>query len=635
MLRAILGVLGLLAIGLAGAIFFFGRWTRHPVEVDDASIKDTLLTFETPYLNTKPEVRYVGDAKCAECHADFMEKYRMHPMFRTLSPVSIDAMPECYKSDVLEPFEAGGLVFSVEKRGNKVFHRETLPTADGRPQPAFETEIDYAIGSGSLGYSFLYERDGYFMQSPISWFSQKQKWALSPGYEHNNSEFQRAIGGECFTCHSNFTEVAGNAFNRYKMPLTPRGYGIGCERCHGPGELHVKHETEGDSTIPEGAKLIVNPKDKEMPVYLREAVCEQCHLEGSSRVLKRGRQLFDFRPGLPLHFFWSVFVKSEESGENQAVGQVEQMHESQCYKASKGALSCTSCHNPHLVPGHAEKVGFYRNRCLQCHADKGCSLSETVRRETSKEDNCLVCHMPRVTSTDVAHTATTNHRVPRIPNPSIDKPRAFPKLTRNPLVLFHAPLVDSDDAEVNRDLGIALATNPTIDQSKPVINVRARQLLENATRLRPDDVDAWIALGEIYALKRRYAEGFEAFEKALALARDKESALVRAGETAAANNDPEKVLHYFGRAIAINPYSEYYHGNQARAYAQLRQWDKAAEEARAAVKLKVGSTVRKTLIEALVHLNALEEAAYELENLIRLMPEQAKELRQWYGKVKP
>jgi hypothetical protein len=53
--------------------------------------------------------------------------------------------------------------------------------------------------------------------------------------------------------------------NEYPTPLFAQG-GVGCERCHGPGEAPVK-----------GA-AILNPA--ELPADRRDSVCMQCHLEG-------------------------------------------------------------------------------------------------------------------------------------------------------------------------------------------------------------------------------------------------------------------------------------------------------------------------------------------------------------------
>ena len=56
----------------------------HPV----ASNLDPRLTIATPYRNVRPDVSYVGDAACAECHAGHAENYHQSPMGRSMVPVS-------------------------------------------------------------------------------------------------------------------------------------------------------------------------------------------------------------------------------------------------------------------------------------------------------------------------------------------------------------------------------------------------------------------------------------------------------------------------------------------------------------------------------------------------------------------
>ena len=54
--------------------------------------------------------------------------------------------------------------------------------------------------------------------------------------------------------------------------------------------------------------------------------------------------------------------------------------------------------------GRARRV--YRARCLQCHA----TLAE---RHHPEQRDCVACHMPRVDSADIGHTAVTDHRILR------------------------------------------------------------------------------------------------------------------------------------------------------------------------------------------------------------------------------
>ena len=197
------------------------------------------------------------------------------------------------------------------------------------------------------------ERDGFVAQSPVAWYAQERRYDLAPGYHERNFHFERVINPGCLSCHVDGATPAGSADNRYATPLDLRP--IGCERCHGPGALHVRRPGVSPGGLD---STIVNPRH--LAPALRDAVCDQCHLQGADRFLRAGHKEGDFRPGLPLDEFVAVFVEAGPAGRSRAVGQVEQMHASRCYAASGGALGCTSCHDPHRRPGPAERVEHYR-----------------------------------------------------------------------------------------------------------------------------------------------------------------------------------------------------------------------------------------------------------------------------------
>ena len=123
--------------------------------------------------------------------------------------------------------------------GDREFHKETQRDEEGRVVAEVEAEITYALGSGTRGISYLLERDGRLFQSPIAWYGQKRKWDLAPGYERRNFHFDRVIEPECLFCHANRVRPVEQTVNRYEKPIF-EGHAIGCERCHGPGALHVQ-----------------------------------------------------------------------------------------------------------------------------------------------------------------------------------------------------------------------------------------------------------------------------------------------------------------------------------------------------------------------------------------------------------
>ncbi len=525
------------------------------------------LDTTSPYANTRPEVGYVGDAACIRCHAEIAETYRQHPMGRSLSSIDATTVTPGTEADGRVLFEADGLEYAIERRDGHVFHRETRRDSSGVVIARNEAEVRFVLGSGNQGASFLIDRDGFLFQSPIGWYSRERRWDLSPGYRKNNPHFDRPVLSTCLYCHANRVEPVEGTLNRYKPPIF-RGEAIGCERCHGPGELHVKRPG-----LVDGRDLsIVNPAALEPS--RRDAVCEQCHLMGQQRVVKLDRQDDDFRPGLPFYSVWSVFERSAGTDADRFVGQVEQMHESRCFRDSQGRLGCISCHDPHRRPSAEERVGYFRERCLECHADRGCRLPEATRREQGRGDDCTSCHMPRLETSDIAHVAATNHRIPRRAVADDHPPTGAGE---RPLVLFHRELMDDRQrVEAERDLGVALSKlgRGTASMALP--------LLDAALASRPDDLVARQARGTVVGQFGRFEDGLASFRSALDQEPDRESARVGAADLAARAGRGEEAIADLRRAIAINPWRAAYRMDLAALQFDRRDWPAAATACREA-----------------------------------------------------
>src|SRR5436853_423948 len=91
------------------------------------------------------------------------------------------------------------------------------------------------------------------------------------------------------------------------------------------------------------------------------------------------------------------------------------------------------------------------------HAGTGPSTAARTRRAKNKDD-CVACHMPRFSSTDIAHTAVTDHRVLRTPKGKTTAATEPVVLApwQSPLVLFHQKQLPAGQ-ELKRELGIVLA----------------------------------------------------------------------------------------------------------------------------------------------------------------------------------
>jgi Cytochrome c554 and c-prime len=582
----------------------------------------TALRPRTPWKNVQPHVQYVGDAVCARCHAEIADTFRRHPMGRSLGSVSAGAK----ESDGTITFEASNSRYSVESREGHVVHRETRMDERGRMLAQVEGEVKFALGSGSRGISYLIEHDGRLFQSPITWYSQKNQWDLSPGYEASNLHFDRAIEPGCLFCHANRFELIAHTLNRYEQPIF-RGEAIGCERCHGPGELHAQHPEMVDGRD----YSIVNPRHLEPA--LRDAVCEQCHLQGDHRIDRLGRDMFDYRPGLPLIEFFAIYGKTEQQ-ETKFVGQVEQMKRSRCFRESQGRLGCASCHDPHQVPAPNERVAYFRQQCLACHERKGCNLPDTVRLAESSEDSCIQCHMQPSKKTDIIHAATTDHQVLR--TPQADQTDQAPVALGLPLVLLNGDnLAPNELKSLERELAIALATEgPRMRDSPQVRETGALVLglLNKAVERRPDDLPAMRMKAQALALSGRQSDALRVIRSALTLAPTDEKALDQYLSYAVDAKDIVAAVEIARRAVAANPWSSVFHERLAHFSLERADYAESLRASQEALRLNPFLRfARMFMIQSLLKQHETSRADAEFDILVKIHASQRTSLETWYA----
>ncbi|HKA06140.1 MAG TPA: multiheme c-type cytochrome, partial [Gemmataceae bacterium] len=173
-------------------------------------------------------MKYIGTAACAECHKSNHESYLLTAHSRAFS----DLDPKAEPPDGSFPHTPSGRTYRVYRKGNKFHHEEVLRTADGTEIAKLDFPVKYLIGSGHFTRSYVVEVDGFLHESPITWYAQKKKWDMSPGYDApRHWSFERPVQIGCVHCHSGRVELVGDAVHR----MTIHEKAIGCESCHGPG----------------------------------------------------------------------------------------------------------------------------------------------------------------------------------------------------------------------------------------------------------------------------------------------------------------------------------------------------------------------------------------------------------------
>jgi hypothetical protein len=530
-------------------------------------------------------------------------------------------------------FDVQGVRYSAERRGAVLTHREVAKDATGLVVAQTEVPVSHVIGSGTHAFSYLIDHDGILTQSPLTWYTQKTAFDLSPGFATQIDKFERPIVPGCLFCHANRADPVPDSLNKYRQPIF-QGFAIGCERCHGPGEWHVQERTAGKPVLGELDDTIVNPSA--LPPGLRDDVCSQCHLGGKERVLRRRKQAFDYRPGLPLDEFWRVFVlPTGLSNGNRVAGHVEQMGVSRCFVKSAGAMGCVSCHDPHVMPAAAKKETYYRKKCLECHAKQGCSEPRPARLAKTKGDDCTVCHMPRSES-NVGHVALTDHRILRRPDPSIAAGEPDPSVAARRLVPFGRDSFDDRDPELTRDRAVALVNRARHQSESVRIEIARATLadLDRTVRAHPDDLPARECLGVSLAWAGNLEASLAECEATLARAPKREQVLSDAGLTAQRLGLGEKSLGYWRRALEINPSSSRYRYEVANALAAGGNWPAAVAECRKVLDANGGHIPSRLLIMQFHWLNGAKDSARaEFVAILALHPPNETFLRTRFAEI--
>lgn len=370
------------------------------------------------FLNLNDTVSYVGKEVCKNCHLSHYESFIQTGMGRSFGLATKERSRAVFDGKAIyDPkvdmyYVAGWkddsmFITEYRLRGSDTVHKRTVP-------------ISHIIGSGHHTNSHFWMDNGYVFQAPLTYYTQKGRWDLPPGYEETNTRFGRKIDMECMSCHNAMPTVAEGSINKF----THIPDGIDCERCHGPGEVHVQLKMQGIivDTSKEADRSIVNPA--RLPWKLQVDVCQRCHLQGNN-VLKPGKTFADFRPGKALSDVFQVWMPKAQSGSFFMAGHAERLQMSACFKGSnKGDVeaynpemnfTCISCHDPH-VSVRKTNIQKFNNTCINCHNANSTksilhSCSESAQKRQSLSNNCVSCHMPSNGTGDIPHVTVHDHYI--------------------------------------------------------------------------------------------------------------------------------------------------------------------------------------------------------------------------------
>ncbi len=327
-----------------------------------------VLFAQTPAHNFR-DVR-----NCATCHP---AQAKFHP--ETSMAHAMETVAECsiLQKHPVMTVQLDRYSYRIERRGEQSIYTVT----DGIE--TFTIPLGWAFGLGAAGQTYVFEKDGAFYESRVSYYRQIDALDITMGGQklHPTNILEAAgryMGPReaalCFGCHST------NGATKTDVTLASMTPGVQFERCHCDTEHHLEGLKRGDPT------LFAMKKLTGMSTEDTSNFCGQCHRT------------------------WAQIAMNGPHGTANVRFQPYRLANSKCYDAEDKRIACTACHDPHREVDH--NLADYDAKCQACHAG-GKPAAKACKVATS---NCASCHMVKV-ELPGGHHKFTDHDI-RLPGTS-------------------------------------------------------------------------------------------------------------------------------------------------------------------------------------------------------------------------
>lgn len=285
----------------------------------------------------------------------------------------MELISECdiLKTHPLLTFVDGKYSYRIERKGDTTLYT----VSDG--QETLTVPLGWAFGLGVAGQTYVFEKDGTFYESRVSYYRELDGLDLTMGTKNLKPTNTLQAAGRpmgrdekvrCFGCH------ATNATQGMQLTVDTLTPGVQCERCHGPTENHLQGIRQGNLAL---AKM----KDlrKESTEDLSN-FCGQCHRT------------------------WAEIAGQGTLGIANIRFQPYRLTSSKCYDTEDARISCIACHDPHREISRVD--AGYDSKCQACHAG---GKKEALACKVSQK-NCVSCHMPKLEMPG-SHHKFTDHLI--------------------------------------------------------------------------------------------------------------------------------------------------------------------------------------------------------------------------------
>jgi hypothetical protein len=175
-----------------------------------------------------------GTRVCAQCHAA-----QANPQPTTSMAHAMETVAECVtlREHSLLTFKDGIYSYSIQRQGDSSIYS----VSDGKD--TLSAPIGWAFGLGMAGQTYVYQYNGDYYESRLSFYKELNGLDLTMGASRAKPRtIVEALGRrmssredvECFGCHST-AAVAEN-----KLQANSLIAGVQCEHCHGSTADHLQ-----------------------------------------------------------------------------------------------------------------------------------------------------------------------------------------------------------------------------------------------------------------------------------------------------------------------------------------------------------------------------------------------------------
>ena len=310
--------------------------------------------------------------ECADCHRAEAAAQASTPMALALASGGDAAILRGHTS---LRFQAGPYTWSIRREGP----RSVYSVSDGTT--TLEAPVAWAFGAGVMGQTYLFERNGAWYETPVSWFAATGRLDWTLGHTARpRGNLEEAAGRRlapeeaqrCFGCHSTGAAWRGGAGPESLAP------GVRCEQCHEGAARHAAAVERGDEAGARIAKLAGTGSED------LSNLCGKCHPR------------------------WDEIAANGPHGPLNVRFQIYRLTSSRCYDSADVRIACTACHDPH---SHVvREAAYYDRRCLACHGEGKRAAGSGVKPCPKAARDCITCHMPKVEIPEL-HFRFTDHRI--------------------------------------------------------------------------------------------------------------------------------------------------------------------------------------------------------------------------------